>query len=337
MDAESVVVIGGSAGALPALEEVLARTPRELPAAVFVVVHIGASSPSHLAEILQRKATMPVSTAVDGEAYRAGYIYVGPPDQHLLLEDGRIRLSRGPKENRFRPALDALFRSAAVVAGPRAIAVVLSGVLDDGTAGAWWVKDRGGAVIVQHPDDAQFDPMPRSVLEHVGADHAVPASAIGPLLARLVTEKQASEEAIAMASKELELEVKIAAEGRALQLGVMDLGPISPYTCPECHGVLVQLKGGGIPRFRCHTGHAYSISTLLADVTAYIESSLWNALRAIEEASLLYAHEANALGEGPSGNVTRSLLAERSVQASAQAELVRQALDRHQRAGEDDT
>jgi two-component system chemotaxis response regulator CheB len=334
MAAERVVVIGGSAGALLALEAVLAHIPGDLQAALFVVVHIGASRASHLREIVQRWTSMPVCTATDRDRYEAGRLYVAPPDQHLLLQDGRIRLSHGPKENRFRPSIDALFRSAAVSVGPLVTAIVLSGVLDDGTAGAWSVKDRGGTVIVQHPDDAQFGPMPTSVLQHVGADHSVPAAAIGALLLSLIAKQQPSKE-VDVASRELELEVKIAAEGRALQLGVMALGPITPYTCPECHGVLVQLKGGGIPRFRCHTGHAYSITTLLADVTAYVESSLWNALRAMEEAILLYEHESRTVGGGAGTKATQALLGARTAQVNAQAELIRQAIARQEDGGDD--
>lgn len=185
----------------------------------------------------------------------------------------------------MRPAVDVLFRSAAATCGPRVIGVVLGGMLDDGTAGLWAVKDRGGLAIVQSPEDTFYPSMPLSALNHVTVDHVLPAAEIGPVLARLTSEPAAKE--APPISKWIEIENRIAQEGDALKAGVMELGPVSSHTCPECHGVLVKIRGGPIPRYRCHTGHSFSLQTLLADVNEAIDRGFWNAIRAIEERILL--------------------------------------------------
>jgi two-component system chemotaxis response regulator CheB len=213
-------------------------------------------------------------------------VYVAPADRHLLIETGRLRVTRGPKENRVRPAVDALFRSAAYAFGPRVIGIVLSGMLDDGTAGLWAIKDRGGMVLVQSPEDAEHDSMPQSALQHVAVNHTLPVAGMPALVTTLIREPIASG-SDAAPPEALRIETRIPLEGNALREGIMELGAISPNTCPECHGVLVKIKQGPIVRYRCHTGHSYSLQTLLADVNAEIETTLWGALRAAEERILL--------------------------------------------------
>jgi two-component system chemotaxis response regulator CheB len=181
----NIIVVGGSAGAVEALKTLLQRLPDDLDAAVLAVIHLPPSSPGGLPEILQRSSALPVAWAIDGEAIHAGRVYVAPPDQHLLVEDGVVRLTRAPRENHSRPAIDPLFRSAALAYGPRVIGVVLSGRLDDGTAGLGAVKERGGVAVVQDPDEATQPDMPRNALEYTDADHVVPSVQLGPLLARL--------------------------------------------------------------------------------------------------------------------------------------------------------
>ena len=334
MARKDIVVIGGSAGAVEALRVIVRKLPDDLGAPVLVVIHLPPSSPGRLPEILQRCTALRVAWAVDGEPLEPGRIYVAPPDRHLLVEADALRLTRAPRENHSRPAIDPLFRSAALARGSRVIAVLLSGRLDDGTAGVWAVKERGGVVVVQDPEDASQPDMPRNALEYTDADHVVPSAQIGPLLARLA----AAEPAISNggpASSQLELEVRIAMEANALQSGVLTIGPTTPYTCPECHGVLMRVEQGGIPRFRCHTGHAYALDSLLASVTEGVEASLWGALRAVEESVLLLREAAGRASDARSGAPAGELVVDprfeqKAREAQARADLIREAVLNHQ-------
>lgn len=281
-----LIVVGASAGGLDALKPLVAGLPAWLPAAIFVVWHTSPEGPSLLPEVLNRVSSLPAHQGVDGEAILPGHIYVAPPDHHLLIERDRVRVTRGPKENRFRPAVDALFRSAAYAFGARVIGVVLSGLLDDGTAGLWAVKDRGGVAVVQNPEEAIYPSMPVQALQHVAVDHVVGINEMIDMLVSL-TEKPVTVEATMPTSRAMEIENKIALEESALAAGVLSLGSLSPYTCPECHGVLVQIEASNPPRFRCHTGHAFSMDGLLAAINESIDHTLWNAVRVLEERLLL--------------------------------------------------
>ncbi|AHG89775.1 CheB methylesterase [Gemmatirosa kalamazoonensis] len=319
-----VIVVGASAGGVEVLKTLTAGLPRDFDAAVLIVLHIAASSPSVLPTLLRRGAVLPVAFAGDGEPLERGRIYLAPPDRHLVVEPGLLRLTRAPRENHSRPAIDPLFRSAALAYGRRVVGVILSGRLDDGTAGLWAVKDRGGTTVVQDPDDAQHPDMPRNALHYTRADHVVPADALPDLLVRLVREPlpDADERP---AARELELEVRIAMEGNPLREGVMSLGPVSPYTCPECHGALVRVDESDIPRFRCHTGHAFSLDSLLAVLTENVETALWNALRAVEE-SILLLREAADRESGAGG----ARFEEKAREAEARAATIRETVLRHQ-------
>jgi len=331
---KDIIVIGASAGGVAVLSELVAGLPADLKASVFIVLHIGASDPGILASILQKRSRLPVSEARDGERFEKGHVYVARPDYHLLVEADIVQLARGPKENRSRPAIDALFRSACHAHGSRVIGVVLTGMLDDGSSGLWWVKRRGGTAIVQDPEDAEAPSMPRHALAHVQADHVVPASAIPALLARLSREEALP--TVVEPSQELETEVAISRESRALQLGVMNLGPITPYTCPECHGCLVAMKAGGVRRFRCHTGHAYSINTLLAEVTEYVGEALWTSIRAIEESAMLLDQMAREMeGKGGQDPVAIGLLHDKSRDTLRRADTIRQVAISHQTLSQD--
>lgn len=296
MPGRDIVVVGGSAGGIEALQRLLEALPMSLPAAVFVVVHTHPTSPGYLPQILTRAGSLPAAHAEDGEPVVSGRIYVAPPDHHLLIEDGHVRLTKGPKENRSRPAVDTLFRSAAYFHGPRVIGVILSGMLDDGTAGLWTVKDRGGCALVQEPEDAQFSSMPESALRHVQVDERLPAAELGPALARLV-EEPVQELVLPPVTERLQTETRIAMKDSVVDLSILKLGELSPFVCPECHGVLVQLQEGGLLRFRCHTGHAYSVSTLLTMMGESIEASLWTTMRGMEEQAFLLQHLAKHLVE----------------------------------------
>ena len=283
MAAKDIVVIGASAGGIDALKIFVAALPRDLEAAIFITLHVAPYSSGILPEILERAGPMPASNAKDWEPIHHGRIYVAPPDYHLLFEkDGYIRTTRGPRENRFRPAVDPMFRAAAYCFGPRVIGVILSGWLDDGTAGLRTVRERGGTTIVQHPDDAFAPSMPLNAIKHVEIDQILAAKDIGPMLVNTVN-TAAIEEVPHPVSEELELEVKIAKEAKALESGILKWGKPSIYTCPECHGVLLQRSEGNTIRFRCHTGHAYSADSLLAEFGVKTEETLWSAIRALEE------------------------------------------------------
>lgn len=321
-----IVVIGASAGGVGPLKAVVAALPPDFPGAVFVVLHIPPYSSSHLPQILGGAGPLPALHPQDGEPIRPGHIYVAPPDHHLLVEEDRVGVKNGPKENRFRPSVDALFRSAAYTAGADVIGVVLSGVLDDGASGLWTVKRRGGTAVVQDPEDAEFGAMPRSALEHVDVDHTVPAAGIGAVLVRLVAERVSSQGEVPMSEDEqrqLEVEVGIAAGRHALELGVTDLGPPSPFSCPECHGVLYTLRDGAATRFRCHTGHAYTLDALLTEVTEAIEEKLYQTLRVMEEGVMLLRRmEERAARAGDAGGTAR--LQGKLRQVEGQAQLLQQ-------------
>lgn len=282
---ECVVAIGASAGGIEALSELLRALPSSLSAAFLVVVHIPAHSPSYLDEVLARCTAMPVRPASNGEPLKNRCVYVASADLHLMVDGGKAKLTRGPKECRVRPAIDVLFRSAAVNYGPRAAGVVLSGMLDDGTAGLWAIKEAGGLALVQDPAQAIHDSMPRSAIEHVAVDFVGPVEALAQQIVGFT--KRGPAPGQQGGSPRHELENRIAGEENALQLGVMKMGEVSKYTCPDCHGVLMQVDEGRIVRFRCHTGHAFSIKTLLEEVSEAIDHGLWDTIRAVEERVLL--------------------------------------------------
>ncbi|HEV3470987.1 MAG TPA: chemotaxis protein CheB [Pyrinomonadaceae bacterium] len=323
MAGKDIIVIGASAGGIEALRALAAVLPRDLPAAVFVVQHSAPDAPSVLPMILERAGDLPARHPRDGERFERGHIYVAPPDHHLVLEPNQLmRVTRGPKENRFRPAVDPLFRSAARSYGTRVVGVVLTGGLDDGTTGLLAIKQRGGTAVVQDPSDALVPSMPLSAVTHVRVDYCVPLVEVAPLLARLAAEP--AEERSYPVSDELDIEVKIALEDNAVGAGLLELGEPSSYACPDCHGVLLRLKAGGPMRFRCHTGHAYTADSLLAGVTENVEDSLWNSIRTLEEAEMLLRHLAEHLGEGRQNGQAEALL-DQAADLRRRADLVRQA------------
>ena len=286
-----IIVIGGSAGAFAPLQQVLSGLPAGLCASVFVVLHTRASDDSHLAGVLQRSTALRVVDVIDGATIEPGCLYVARPDLHLLLEDGRVWAPHGPRENRHRPAIDPLFRSAAYAYGAAVTGVVMSGCLDDGTAGAWAIKHRGGRILVQHPDSAEYASMPESALQHVTADAILHSCDIARTLVRWTQELQAQEDRAAADDspkpKAMNIEKSIALGSNALTAGVLELGPPTLFTCPECGGVLGRVNEGAVIRFRCHTGHAYTVHTLLDESLHASEDGLYAALRLLEASLLL--------------------------------------------------
>ncbi len=286
MQSKRIIVIGASSGGIEALRSLVSQLPGDFPAPICVVLHVASDSPAVLADILSRSGVLPATTVRNCEALKAGHIFVPPPDFHLLIEPGVVRVAKGPRENRFRPAIDPLFRTAAQVYGPGAVGVVLTGNLDDGTAGLWTIKQLGGISVVQDPADAMFPSMPTSAIHHVRVDYVLPLSEIPELLLRLATEPV--NPALAGTPPEsLEVEVKIAKDQNPLDAGLQRIAEPSSFACPECHGVLLKLQEGGLLRYRCHTGHAYSVESLLSAIGEGIEDTLWSAIRALEEAGML--------------------------------------------------
>lgn len=299
MAKRDIVVIGASAGGVYALKALVSALPPDFDATIFVVLHVSPHSPSYLPDILNHAGPLKASHPKDGEPIRRGHIYVAPPDHHLLVEYDQVVVKKGPKENRFRPSIDALFRSAAYSYGARVIGVVLTGLLDDGTSGLWSVKRLGGLGVVQEPEDALYPSMPDNVLQNVDVDYQVPIAELASLLCRLIEETVPDKSNLLKENmNRMETEVNIAAQDNAFEMGILELGELTPLTCPECSGALVSIKEGKLVRYRCHTGHAYTASTLLADVTQSVEESFWKAVRSLEETVILLEQSARQFAEG---------------------------------------
>lgn len=282
MPAHPIVVIGASAGGVQPLLELAASLPADLPAALAVVLHIG-RQPSILPELLASRGALPARHARDGEPLQAGTIYVAPPDEHLLLEDGAVRLSRGPRENHARPAIDPLFRTAALHYRERAIGVLLSGALDDGAAGLAAIKQSGGRAIVQDPATA-FDPsMPLSALASLDVDHCLAPQAIGPTLCRLVAGAMPPAQPV---PDRLRHEQAIF-EGKHGVEHLDAIGDPCEQTCPDCGGTLWELHEKKPLRFRCHVGHAYSGQSLADSQARQTDEALQSSLRRLEEREML--------------------------------------------------
>lgn len=274
----NIIVIGASAGGIEPLKRLVADLPAGLPAAVFVVVHIG--QVSYLAEILDRAGTLEAQPARNGETFRTGCIYVAQPGFHLLLHDGHMMLRRGPRENLARPAIDPLFRSAALSYGASVIGVLLSGSLSDGTAGLRAVKAVGGLAVVQDPNDTLVPAMVESALHFVEVDHCLPAAKLGALLAKLAAEPAGETFA---APSAVRLEAAIAAQEHSTMKEPDRLGELSVFTCPECHGPLWEIEDGDMLRYRCHTGHAFTADAVMEAQAIEADEILWSLLRSHQQ------------------------------------------------------
>lgn len=259
--------------------------PADFPGSIFVVMHIPVQSQSLLPAILSRMGPLPAVHPVDGDPIKPGYIYTAPPDHHMLLERGYVRLGRGPRENRHRPSIDPMFRSAAVAYGSRVVGVVLTGSLDDGTAGLLAIKRSGGIAVVQEPAEALYPSMPLSALQNVQVDYRLPVNEIPALLVRLANTPIT--EGVIPVPKDINDELLMVEMQAQSPDDLERLGSPSVYTCPECHGTLWEMQNDRLLRFRCRVGHAYSAESLLVDHDESLEAALWAALRALEESASL--------------------------------------------------
>ncbi|MBB5536390.1 chemotaxis protein CheB [Rhizobium giardinii] len=280
MDRRDIIAIGGSVGAIAAIKNLLRDLPRDLAATLFIVIHVGARGNDLLADVLGASAGFPVTTAVDGERAQQGRAYVAPADHHLLVIDDTIRLGRGPRENLSRPAIDPLFRSIGASFGPRGIAIVLTGMLNDGAAGLFDLKRCGGVTVVQNPSEAVAPDMPLGALKANTVDYRASLADLPALLGKLTSEVAGPPVVV---PQDIKLEIDIALGREISPETIATIGDTVPISCPGCGGVLSQIKNSSPLRFRCQVGHAYTSQTLSADKESAVDEAMRVALRIIEE------------------------------------------------------
>lgn len=268
--AHDIIVVGASAGGVEALKRLVSLLPNDLSAAVFVTLHILPRAPSYLPQILNRAGPLSAIHPADGATIQSGRIYVAPPDRHLVIEGGHVHLSSGPKENRHRPAINPLFRSAALSYGPRVVGVVLTGNLDDGTVGLWEIKRRGGVTVVQDPGEALHPEMPQNALASVKIDYQVKLEELPDLLATLARQTAGVPGDI-ISGKEMQEK-------------------LTRWTCPECRGPLDEYDAGPLREYRCRVGHIYGPASLVNAHSETLEATLWAAVVALEEGAEI-AHQ----------------------------------------------
>jgi two-component system chemotaxis response regulator CheB len=273
------VVVGASAGGVESLATLVAALPADFGAAVLVVLHLASGSTSVLPQILSRSGELPAAHAEDGEPVQPGRIYVAPPDSHLRVEDGVVALSAGPKENGYRPAIDPLFRSAAADYGPRAVGIVLSGALDDGSAGLLAIRLAGGTALVQSPDDALYPSMPNSAIAYARPQHVLPVAELGQRVVEIV------DGAVENGGRSMAQDPQI--DDPAPGDAPTPPGDLSSFVCPECGGAIWVETESGLARYSCHVGHAYSEATFVAEQGAALEAALWTSVRALRDRAAL--------------------------------------------------
>jgi len=353
-----IIVIGGSAGAFEPIRSIIGGLPASFPASVLIVIHMMPDFPSLLEEHLSAHSRLPITQAVDEEPIRRGHIYIARPDYHLTVEAGRMRVLRGPRENRHRPAIDPLFRTAARVYGPRVIGIILSGNHDDGSVGLYAVKQRSGLAIVQDPAEAGWSEMPRGALSYATPHYVLKARDIASNLIDLV---QIDQNEIVMPNRKSQKadagsagksqsrsgkggRIRAATKkearnnGRAaghaesvveggehdenLKVAYFDEGEGNPsvFACPECHGVLWELRDGDLVRFRCRVGHSYGTESLANELSGASEAALWAAMRALEEKAAMHRRIADSLS---TDRKSSSRLRDQSIADDANARIIR--------------
>ena len=316
-----VIVIGCSAGGVEALPKLLQPLPADLPASICVVQHLSATQKPYLVDILRRTCLMPVAWAEQGERLVRSRVYVAPPDTHLLFNDDHLRLTSGPRENHARPSIDKLFRSAAAEHGARVIAVLLTGMLDDGVAGLRLIQQAGGLAIVQDPEDAEFPELPSRALIATAPERVLPLGAIPEALVTLCSQPRG----LSHVSNALSVEAEIDRVGPVAPATLEALGPQSPIACPDCNGPTWLVGDELERRYRCYLGHVNSARELLARESLQVEAALWSAVRALtERAVTLETLAADSDKTGHSG--AADLYAQRARETRTQAELARKFL-----------
>lgn len=299
-----IITIGASAGGIEVLLEMARELPKDLPASLFVVVHQPAGHVSELPNLISRSGKLPARHPLHDEAIKPGHIYVAPPDMHLQVRPGSVEVVRGPKDNGFRPAADVLFRTAAMSYGARVIGVVLSGYQDCGTAGMMSIKARGGIAVVQDPESATAPDMPRNVLRSMKVDHVVHPLELPGLLTKLVATPSGP---------------TLEPSSLVQQLDGKALGTPAEIVCPICEGVMTETQPGVFQHFRCHVGHAFTLSALVHEQTEEMERVLWAAIRALEESAAL-SRRLSLMERGE----LATRFAEKAVTQMQQADYIRQ-------------
>jgi two-component system chemotaxis response regulator CheB len=310
MPNRDILAIGTSAGGVEALRFLAREFPKDLPAAVLVVIHLPAHFRSSLDAILTQDGALPACFAGDGMSLERGRIYIGPPDRHLLVDGDKLTLGLGPRENNARPAIDPLFRSVALCCGPRAIGAVLTGALGDGASGLRSLHQCGGITVVQDPGDAAFPGMPEAALTEFTPNHVVSLAAMPALLGNLLTHPVG--EAMTL-TPELKYEVDIARGKRGSMADLDRYGRRSFLACPDCHGVMWEIKEGDLVRYRCHVGHAYTAELMSLALDENLQRALGSGLRALDERIALaksLQREANRNGHNRVADSWRRKLSE---------------------------
>lgn len=322
-----IIAIGGSTGSIPVLQKVFQRLPPDLRASIFVTTHLPPTYPSYLPQILGSASPIRVFEAVDGQAIEKAHAYIAAPDRHLLILDSTLRLGDGPRENLARPSIDAMFRSMALAFGPRVVGVVLSGGLNDGAAGLRAIKSCGGTAVVQHPLDAEMDEMPLAALEVTDVDHVASAEELPLLLTQLIGSEAGPPCA---PSDDLLLEVEIAAGRRLGSKELALFADPTPFTCPDCQGVLSQMHSSPPLRFRCQIGHAFTAEVLAAEGED-LHEAIKLAMRLMEERLALVEKMARD-ARGTSRTAAAELLEARAQEFGQYAAVLRKAATSMSRA-----
>ena len=304
----AVIAVGASAGGVEALIDLIGALPEDFAAPVLVVLHLAPSAPSALAAILGRRAPLHVATARTGEPLEAGRVYVAPPDEHLVITDGRVQLNRLPRENGHRPAVDPTFRSVAESWGARAIGVVLSGNRDDGSRGLAAIKAAGGRAFVQDPDECLYRGMPDSAIRATPVDGVLSIAGIAERLVEMTREDQ--EVVPAMREPEDDPEMRA-----------------TRFTCPDCGGTLSHGAEHGAETYRCSVGHAYSPESLEEEQARLLESALWAAVRTLEDRAVLLRRLAERAAGRAAERSHHSYLAQ-AHDAADRADLIRAIVTR---------
>jgi two-component system, chemotaxis family, protein-glutamate methylesterase/glutaminase len=312
MAKKNIVVIGGSTGSIDILKLLVRKLPRDFDACLFAVTHVSEDSSNYLARILNYSGNIRAEIVSEKTKIQSGYLYLPESGSHLAFHDGMVYPSAQPRENRFRPAIDVLFRTAAQAYGPRVIGVLLTGYLDDGTSGLGIIKEAGGTTIVQDPADAMVSSMPENALEAVEVDYCVPASALPELLMKLVHENVKTNGKVA----------------KSTMKGVSNPAdnPPSRFTCPDCGGTLFEVEEGKLKRFRCRVGHAYSEKSLLIAQDDNVENLLWAAQRALEERADMLDRLASRYAK-KGQEILQRRFSGRAKKSNQQAEMLRELLE----------
>jgi two-component system chemotaxis response regulator CheB len=278
---KNIIVIGASAGGIAAIKKTIGGLSKNIDGAVIVVLHVSQQSNcSIIASILQKSTDLNCVTAEDGAMLQKGFLYLAPSGYQLMIKDNRIMLTQGPYENKYRPSIDVLFRSAALYFRNRVIGIILTGLLEDGTSGMTAIKKGGGICIVQDPLDASFSDMPESVLNKIKPDFILPVEEICDVINKLLLKMLPPELPVV---RETELEVKIVENMITNNSNLKIIGEKSDFVCPDCGGELYTIKEESGRRYRCYTGHVYTERILDEVQDKKLLQSLWTSIRMFEE------------------------------------------------------